>query len=198
MFKSEICHSSCAKLNKQEKREPKNRVSDKFVIRNWCRGFIFMPSLHSLSSVSEPELATTGVPLLHCTSSGDESRDKFYSVQAAHFPIFPFQKSFQSIPFLLTEYSMKLFIADSIFSLILRDRDKDIELNDINLSWENTADLITKTSTITEAFKQKGQHTINPRKMCERRFHCLTWVQEHFYVLNERYWKKHWDMSLPR
>lgn len=164
MFVSEICYSLLEKFNKQEKWEPNNTVSDRFEICDWRGRCILMLSFQPLSIVFEDELATVGALLLLSEPSGDVSFDKFYSVHTAHVPICSFQGSFQSILFSFSEYTMKLFSADFLSSLMLWDPEKKVGLNDTKLFSNNTVDFVTKSTTNTKAFKQKCQHTMNLRK----------------------------------
>lgn len=83
-----------------------------------------MPSFQQLSDVFEAALATVGVPMLHLEPSVDESCDKLYSFHVAYVPMCPFQELVQPNLFSITIYSMKLFIAGFLFSLMLRDREK--------------------------------------------------------------------------
>lgn len=124
MLMMEICHSSRAKLSKQEKWEPNNKVFDKFVIRVRHGMRILLPSFQPLRNLFIAELATVSASMLHSELSNDENSEKLYSVQVAHVCIYLSQESFQSILFSLTEYSVRMFIAASLFSSMLQDRKK--------------------------------------------------------------------------
>lgn len=103
IFISNICHSSWAKLSKQEKGKPNSKVSDKSLICEWREKCILMTSIQPSSNVLEAELAKVGAPLLHLKLSIDKNSDKLYSVHAAYVAICPIQVSFHSNLFSFTK-----------------------------------------------------------------------------------------------
>lgn len=135
--------------------EPKNTVSDWFVIRDLCGRCIFVLCFQRLTNV----LKLNWLQLVHSELSQNENCDKLYSVHVAYAATCLFKKSFQSFFFSFTEYPMILFIVDFLPSLILRDVGEEADPSDTKLSRADIVRFVSKRMPITKTFKWQCPHT---------------------------------------
>lgn len=113
-----------------------------------------MPSLQPLSIVSEAEISTVGAPLLQSELSSGGNCDRLNSVHSVYVSVCSFRKSFPSNVFSLTMYTMKLFNANSLSSLVLRDLEEEFNVNNVELSREVIVHFVSKSTAKTKSFKK--------------------------------------------
>lgn len=68
---------------------------------------------------------------------------------------------------------MELFIADTFFSLMLLDLEKEVGFKNTKLLRENIVDFVTKSTVIIKRETQYFQHTMNLRKVVQKTFSLL-------------------------
>lgn len=138
MFSTEIRHLSWNNFIKIGRWELNNKTCARHVIWDWCARCVPLSSFETLQNVLQTKLANVGTLSLHSKPWNKQKCESINTVNADHLPFSPFQESSQMKLFSYTNRPMKLFLEDSLTSLVTTDLENRVVINAIGIWKKNT------------------------------------------------------------